>query len=186
MKHLSQYTAVSRRPTIGVAGALIAIAAAAGCAPDVANEQAKTAAAHASYIQNTRCAGVQEGPDIDSVLSGRAVTGVRALYMAKDPSKSDVQDQLQGATVIVAAQPGMTAEWLDRVLECHSAAETLGQTADTRDPFYLPDAVVDITVQPAKDGFAINVSAGTPSNAQRILDRATAWAPRPPPAVSSR
>jgi hypothetical protein len=184
MKHLSQYPAVSRRLTLSTAGALIAIVASA-CGSDT-NAQVKSATDHASYIESTRCAGVQGGPDVNAVLSGQAVTGVRPLYGAKDPSKSDVQDTLQGATVTVAAQPGMTAEWLDRVLECHSAAETLGQTAGYRDPFYLPDAVVEIMVQPARDGFAINVSTASQSNAQRILDRATAWVSQRPPAVSSR
>jgi hypothetical protein len=185
MKQHSQNLAAVRGRSVPAAGALIAIAAAA-CTATNPDEQAKTAADHASYVENTRCAGVEEGPEVSEVLNGKSVTAVRPLYSSMESAKSDAHEELRGAIVTVSAQPGMTAQWLDRVLECHSAAETLGQRADNRDPFYLPDAVVDIAVQPAQDGFAINVSTLSPANAQRILDRANAWAPQRPPAVSSR
>jgi uncharacterized protein (DUF1501 family) len=103
-----------------------------------------------------------------------------------DPGKGDVHAELRGATVTVAAEPGVTAEWLNRALECHSAGATLGQVADDGDPFFLPGAWVDITVQSAKDGFAIDVSTNSPHDAQRILDRALAWSPPKAPAVSLR
>ena len=61
------------------------------------------------------------------------------------------QSQLRGAKLTVAALPGLTAEWLDRELECHSAHITLGRTASTpEDPFWLPDSTVDIDVRPTK------------------------------------
>jgi hypothetical protein len=77
-----------------------------------------------------------------------ALVAIAAAGCASPDTGTQAQDRRRSRT----AQPGMTAEWLARVLECHSAAATLGQTADDPDPFFLPDAVVDITVQPAKDG----------------------------------
>jgi hypothetical protein len=185
MKQLSRFLAVSRRRRVAAAAALVAVAA-GGCAANDTDEQAKTVADHASYVEQTRCAGVQAGAEVNTVLSGQAVTAIHPLYSAPDGSKSIESQELRGATITVSAQPGMTAEWLDRVLECHSAAETLGQAPDHHDPFFLRDAVVDISVQPAKDGFAIHLSTYSPHNAQRILNRATAWAAVRPPAVSSR
>jgi hypothetical protein len=184
MKQLSQNAFVSKGRYAAAAVVLLGVAS-AGCggAPTPA---VQTAADHANYVESTRCVGVEPGQSVDTVLSGQAVIAVRPLYAATVPSKSDAQDQLHGAIVTVTAQPGMTAEWLDRVLECHSADETLGRTADRRDPFYLPDAVVDITVKSAKDGFAIDVSTFSPGDGQRILDRANAWAPSRAPAVSLR
>jgi hypothetical protein len=183
MKQLNQYSFVlpSRAAAVALAAGLFACASSGGTSP-----QAQTAAERANYIETTRCAGVNQGQPVAAVLSGQTVMGVRPLYGAMDPSKSDAREQLHGAIVTVAAEPGVTAEWLNRVLECHSAGATLGQTADDGDPFFLPGTVVDITVQPAKDGFAINVSTQSPQDAQRILDRATAWAPPRAPAVSMR
>ncbi len=185
MKHLSRYSKVSQSGGVAVAFAVVAVTAAA-CGSSDTNQQAKTAADHASYVENTRCAGVEESREADAIISGQSVSAVRPLYVAMDPSKSDVAEQLHGATVLVPAQPGMTAEWLNRVLECHSAQATLGQSQAPNDPFYLPDAVVDITVKPAKDGFAINVSTERTHDAQRVLDRANAWVQARGPAVSSR
>ena len=186
MKHLSQDSLLSPGRYAATAAALVAIAA-AGCGSSYSNSQAKTAADHANEIATTRCNGVNEGQPIASLLSGQTVMGVRPLYGATVTSKSDAREQLHGAVVMVASEPGTTAEWLDRVLECHSAGATLGQTVDDGDPFFLPDAIVDITVQPTKDGFAIQVATNSPRDAQRILDRATAWAPsKVVPAVSMR
>jgi hypothetical protein len=187
MKQLSQHSFHLPARRVAAAAALVAIAAVGCGSSDTTNMPTKTAADHANYIATTRCNGVNEGQPVNALLSGQTVLGVRPLYTAVDPSKGGANEQLHGAVVTVAAEPGVTAEWLDRVLECHSAGATLGQTADDGDPFFLPDAVVDINVQPAKDGFAIQVSTNLPRDAQRILDRATSWAPaKVTPAVSLR
>ena len=186
MKHLSHDSLLSPGRYAAIAATLVAIAA-AGCGSSDTNSQAKTPADHANYIATTRCSGVNQGQPIASLLSGQTVMGVRPLYGATVTSKSDTREQLRGAVVTVASEPGVTAEWLDRVLECHSADATLGQTVDDGDPFFLPGAVVDITVQPSKDGFDIQVATNSPRDAQRILDRATSWAPsKVVPAVSMR
>jgi len=186
MKHLSHGSLLLPGHYAVTAAALVAIAV-AGCGSSDTNAQAKTAADHANYIATTRCNGVNEGQPISALLGGQTVTGVRPLYRGTEPSKSDARAQLRGAIVTVAAEPGVTAEWLDRALECHSADATLGQMADDGDPFFLPDAVVDIAVKPAQDGFAIQVSTTSPRDAQRILDRATSWAPsKVVPSVSMR
>jgi hypothetical protein len=183
MKHLSHRSFVVQGRH---AAAAVALAAVVGCGSSETNTQAQTAANRANYIENTRCAGVNEAQPTAAILGGQTVLGVRPLYSGKDPSKGDANEELHGAIVTVAAEPGVTPEWLNRMLECHSAAATLGQLTDETDPFFLPGAVVDITVQPAKDGFAINVSTNSPQDGQRILDRAKAWASANRPAVSSR
>jgi hypothetical protein len=78
--------------------------------------------------------------------------------------------------VVVAALPGMTAEWLDRALEFHSAKEALGHASVvSADPFWLPGSSVDIDVRSARDGFNIAVTGFSPEDARQILARASAF-----------
>ena len=62
---------------------------------------------------------------------------MQPLYSSVEEAKSGSQSELRGAVLNVQATPGVTAEWLDRALECHSAKRVLGQTqqaAGTEDP----------------------------------------------------
>jgi hypothetical protein len=130
----------------------------------------------------TRC-----GPDLDEsalgpVLDGRALKNVEPLYSSSatsEGSKGNSQSELRGAIVNVQAVPGVTAEWLDRALECHSAKRVLGQIQQggaAEDPFWLPGSVVDIDVQSAKDGFRVAVAGASPAEGQQILTRAQSFA----------
>jgi hypothetical protein len=133
-------------------------------------------------MARTRC-----GPDLDEsalepVLSGKALKNVEPLYSgnaASEGSKGNNQSELRGAVVNVQAVSGVTAEWLDRALECHSAKRVLGQgpqAGAAEDPFWLPGSVVDIDVQSAKDGFRVAIAGATPAEGQQILARAQSFA----------
>jgi len=127
-------------------------------------------------MESTRCGPGGEDATLAPVLTGGGVQGVQPLYSETENVKSGMQRELRGATIAVAALPGVTPEWLDRVLECYSARATLGHTAAvTNDPFWLPGAMVDIEVRAAKDGFAIDVIGFSPADAQQILSRAEAF-----------
>jgi hypothetical protein len=142
-------------------------------------QQAKSPGDQAAEMARTRC-----GPDLDEnaltpVLDGRALRGVQPLYNNVEEAKGGNQSELRGAIVDVQPIQGVTAEWLDRALECHSAKRVLGQTKDaagSNDPFWLPGSIVDIDVRSAKDGFRIAVAGSTPADAQQILSRAKAFA----------
>lgn len=135
----------------------------------------KTPAEHASFMESTRCGPDDDDKALAPVLGGNAVVAVQPLYGAAGSSKGGQQATLRGASLTVSALPGMTPEWLDRALECHSAKSTLGGAASPDDPFFLPDSNVDIDVRPAKDGFDVAVTAFYPADAQRVLDRALAF-----------
>jgi hypothetical protein len=138
---------------------------------------AKTAVDRATFMERTRCSSSDDDKAIAPILGGQAVLGVRSLYSSTTSDKNGPVAELRGATLNVAALPGVTAEWLDRTLECHSAKETLGHDgAASDDPFWLPDATVDIDVRPAKDGFDIAVAGFSSSDARQILARANAFA----------
>lgn len=147
---------------------------------------AKSAADQADFIERTRC-----GPEVNEsalapVLDGQSVKEVGPLYATiEGGSKSGEQARLRGALITVNALPGVTAEWLDRELECHAASLALGQAKSTPDdPFWLPGSAVDIDVRPAKDGFLIGVAGFSSADARQILDRAQAFA-KAKPAPSS-
>lgn len=140
--------------------------------PACATVSPKSAADH--VVETNQCGDVAGDSNLDAVLSGRAVAEVRRLYANVSGPAQDVQ--LRGATVVVRALPGMTAEWLARQLKCHSAQETLAQNGDEHpDPFFLPDTPVAIAVRPMGSVFAVDISVFPPKAAMRILDRASDW-----------
>jgi hypothetical protein len=162
----------------GVAfGSALAAAVSLGC--QASSEPAKSPADEATEMARTRC-----GPDLDEaalspVLDGTALRDVQPLYSDAEGSKTGSQSLLRGAVVNLQAVSGLTAEWLDRALECHSAKLVLGQSqqaAGAEDPFWLPGSVVDIDVQSAKDGFRVAVAGTSPAEGQQILARARSFA----------
>ncbi len=153
-------------------------AIAAGCASTTPAEPAHNAAEEAAASERSRC-----GPDLDEaalapVLNGQAIESVEPLYTRVQGGKSGETSRLFGALVRVRAVQGMTAEWLDRALECHSARRVLGRIPDTmmpNDPFWLPGRMVDIDAQSARDGFQVAVRGSSVDDAQEILIRANAF-----------
>lgn len=145
------------------------------------SQPAKSPADQAAQMARTRC-----GPDLDEtalgpILDGKALRSVEPLYSGNgsEASKGGSPSELRGAIVNVQATTGVTAEWLDRALECHSAKRVLGQgpgAGGDQDPFWLPGSVVDIDVQSAKDGFRIAIAGATPTEGQQILTRAKSFA----------
>lgn len=80
--------------------------------------------------------------------------------------------ELAGATVVFRAVPGMTAEWLQRVMDCHLARNaTLGfdQSGMRYCPLNLSG--VEASVRSVGDGFAVTVRSGDSKTAKKILQR---------------
>jgi hypothetical protein len=155
-----------------VSAALLSI-----CGCQEASQLPKSPADEAAFMERTRCGPEVNDSDLATILNGRAVQGVAPLYSTIDANKSGEQSQLRGAVLTIGALPGVTAEWLDRELECHGARLTLGRVHSTpEDPFWLPGSTVDIDVRPAKDGFVVGVAGYSTADARQILDRAQAFA----------
>ena len=164
------------RPAAGVV--LLALIAASACGPSSSTAQgAQTVAARAAFVERTRCRADDDEKNLAPVLSGEAIQGVQPLYTTIEGAKSGVGSELRGVTVTVRPLPGMTAEWLDRELECHSARATLGHGQGAPDdPFFLPTSFVNIEVRSATDGFDAEVVGYAPEEAAEILARANAFA----------
>lgn len=160
--------------------ASLAIAATAGTActmDDLQPPAPQTPAEKAASLERTRC-----GPDVDGsrlipIMTGSAVDSVEPLYTPDARSGSDVR--LQGAVVRLRTSGGVTAQWLDRALECHGARRLLQHAAPdekvANDPFWLPGRMVDIDAEPARDAFEVAVRGESTDDAQEILIRANAY-----------
>jgi hypothetical protein len=160
------------------------LAATAAACGESSPQGVRSPADRAAFMESTRCATDDDEKSIAPVLSGSAVQGVQPLYNTLEGSKSGVQAALRGATIKVAALPGVTSEWLDRALECHSAKVTLGHLPGAPDdPFWLPGSAVDIDVRSARDGFDVAITGYSSEDARQILDRANAFAKAKVPAA---
>jgi hypothetical protein len=147
---------------------------ATACAPAQAP---RSPAEEAAFMASTRCGPEVKDSDLAAVLSGQAVQAVGPLYATVEAGKSGEESRLRGAVLTISALPGVTAEWLDRELECHGARVALGRATSTpEDPFWLPGSSVDIDVRPAKDGFVVGVAGYSSADARQIFDRAQAFA----------
>lgn len=103
------------------------------------------------------------GADIRSVSQFREET-----VAAKSKTTRDA-----GATIVFRATPGLTAEWLQRVIECHVARNSaVGH--DMPEMAYCPlvPRGAHATVRSVGDGFAVDVRADDAQTAAEIWRRA--------------
>jgi hypothetical protein len=156
---------------------LVVLRFATGCGA-TSNASARPAKDVATEIERTRCAGVDEAA-LAPIFEGRLAESVEPINVTLgSTSKYGPETRLTGAFIRLRPPDGMTAAWLDRALECHSARRVLGRipsSAVPNDPFYLPGTVVDIAVESKGDSFWIAVRGRTPDEAKAILQRAAAF-----------
>jgi hypothetical protein len=160
----------------GAAVALLGVVSSLGC--DASPAPAKTPADQAAELVRTRCVANADEAALAPVFDGSAIEGVAPLYNSVVGYKSGQFTELTGTAIKVRALPGVTAEWLTRALECHSAKRVLGTIASTvapSDPFWLPGRMVDIDAASAHDGFRVEVRAAGPVEGHEVLDRAKAF-----------
>ena len=160
-----------------------------------AQEAARRAAAHrlASHAlrdaEARACEGVSDRDRDESPFDHREDVAAVSRLNEPDPgvpagpgyeSLSDRRARLDGVTVTFRARPGMTAQWLQRVVDCHVARNAaLGH--DVPEMAYCPlvPKGVTATVSSAATGFVVTLRASDAGTAQEVLRRAQALlAPR--------
>jgi hypothetical protein len=137
----------------------------------------------AAAMERSRCGPDLDEAALDPIFSHRAIESAEPLYARTVADRAGATERLEGAIIYVRAIQGMTPEWLDRALECHSARRVLGKTPDVvakNDPFWLPGRMVDINAQSVGPGFRVAIRGATPDDAQEILIRANAFAAMSP------
>jgi hypothetical protein len=136
-------------------------------------------AAKAASVERMQCErGAAAGEDMKLLQSTR-VLSARPLYSHVITGKNDTEDRVTGAQLLVRPPDDVSAERLTRILQCHSAQILLGQVDSARfadDPYWLPDAWLDIEVKPESGNFAVVLRADSVPDGLKVLHRATAFA----------
>lgn len=126
------------------------------------------------------CVGLADADrDMSPFAHGEDIASVQPLTMRSGGGKSGPSGRMAGALVVVRAVPGMTAQWLQRVIDCHVARNgALGH--DVPEMPYCPLVPNGITasVTPTETGFAVAIQADDPAMAQEVLRRAQGLAGR--------
>jgi hypothetical protein len=146
-----------------------------------ASKQRKIAADHraASEVLRTAearaCAGLSDDDrDMSPFFHRDDIAGVEALNVSAGSGKSH-RTIMEGAVVTFRPVPGMTAQWLQRVVDCHVARNAaLGH--DLAEMPYCPLVLNGVTarVTSTPTGLAVAVSSEDSGAAQQILDRSRA------------
>ena len=138
---------------------------------------AKHRAASASLVEaeKSACAGISDyDRDVSPFYHREDITSVSTIQQPVQSSKP-MGTKTVGAKVEFRALQGMTAEWLQRVVDCHLArAASMGHNMPEMDfcPLELKD--VKASVSSTGNGFAINVTSDDQATVQEIIKRTQA------------
>jgi hypothetical protein len=126
------------------------------------------------------CVGVPEIEANGSPLTNpQDIRAVQEIKPDTPVSETETAVPRGGARILLRAQPGVTAEWLQRIAECHTAKVAVtSKPALTFSPLDVKGALV--TVQSMGNGFAVDITSPDVKVAKEIFTRAQAVAPRPP------
>jgi len=84
----------------------------------------------------------------------------------------------RGVTLHMRPTVNMPVGVLQRALECHEAAVTLGEAHELPDdPYVLPGSWLEIDVSATNEGLVADVFTDSPDEAPRIVERAHKFAP---------
>jgi len=132
------------------------------------------AAPHAAPVPSA-CRGLHDAEQYVGLLTNRQdVLAVDEIKPEESMVESLTPDQRAGARILLAAGPGVTAEWLERIGECHiaeNAARGYPQGA-TLSPLDVKGAAVHVSS--VGDGFAVDITSYNWKAAREILTRARA------------
>jgi hypothetical protein len=117
------------------------------------------------------------GPLAADALSPSIIESVQAAYLhVNQGAGGDLR--LRGADLHMRPTVNMPVGVLQRALECHEAAVTLGDAPELpEDPYALPGSWLMIDVSVTNEGLMAAVLTDSPDDARRVLERAHKFAP---------
>jgi hypothetical protein len=154
-----------------------------------ANEHRQVAAQHRAASAALRsaeaqaCAGIPpEDRDMSPFEHTEDIASVQPFTEPSGPPKARVQ-RTAGAIITFRALPGMTAEWLQREVDCHIARNaSLGHVVPEMPTCPLVPNGAQARVTSTGNGFAVTVRSDDDQAAKDILERAQKLAPGAAPA----
>ncbi|MEO8905579.1 MAG: hypothetical protein ABI627_29010 [Polyangiaceae bacterium] len=138
----------------------------------------RAASAALAQAETQACTGISDDDRDISPFDHRE--DIESVSSIQEPIKHGKHEtsKLAGATVVFRAGPGMTAEWLQRVVNCHLArAAATGHAMPEMD--YCPLVLNGVSAKVASvgDGFAVSLTSEDTATAAEILKRSQALAP---------
>jgi hypothetical protein len=140
----------------------------------------RAASAALAEAETRACSGIsEEDRDISPFYHREDIESVSPLIeefgSGKGVAKKDV-----GSTIVFRAVPGLTAEWLQRVVDCHLArAASMGHSMPEMSYCPLLPKGVKAKVESAGNGFAVKISGSDAVTIEEIKKRAEALAAKP-------
>jgi hypothetical protein len=147
----------------------------------------KMAADHRAAAQALRtaeasaCAGLTDDDrDISPFYHREDITGVQPDITGVGPatehrSGKQPADTVVGAVVSFRAVPGLTVEWLQRIVDCHIARNNaLGNDMPEMPYCPLVPKGISAKVSSTGDGFAVTIESHDQAIAKEVLRRAQA------------
>jgi hypothetical protein len=134
-----------------------------------------------SAVIERACYGVPASQwDGSPILAAQTLRGVQEIKPDAPVSEAETVVPRAGARLLLRATPGMTAEWMQRIAECHMAQVAAAPPWTlTSSPLDVKGALV--SVQSSGDGFTVDITSPDIKVARDILNRAKALVPPPPP-----
>ena len=117
------------------------------------------------------------GPVAADALSPSVIASVHVAYIhVNQGAGGDLR--LRGANLHMRPTVNMPVGVLQRALECHEAAVTLGDAPELPDdPYVLPGVWLAIDVSATNEGLMATVGTDSPDDARRVVERAHKFAP---------
>jgi hypothetical protein len=139
----------------------------------------KAAADHRAASQALRdaeasaCAGIAEADrDVSPLQRPAVVTGVEELHTSAS-IRAPAPGRIVGAAVTIRAVPGLTKEYLQRLVSCHVARNaSMGHSMPEMATCPLAVKSASATVESASGGFLVEVRSDDSDAAAEILRRA--------------
>lgn len=123
--------------------------------------------------ESRACAGLsEEDRDTSPFAHGADISSVTQLKEEKRIGKASVTKET-GATIVFRATPGLTAEWLQRIVDCHLARNSaVGHDMPEMSFCPLVPRGVQAKVHSSGAGFAVDVRSDDAETAAEIWKRA--------------
>lgn len=127
------------------------------------------------------CANVPEAEQIHpSFLTAEEIEIVRPAMGERRLIKEWVPE-IRGAELVVRAEPGMTKQWVARLVRCHMASQT-NRLRDDESPFVVDEPMVSFAEE--ETGFVIRIVGRNRQEGEDILRRAQRFASNLPAAAA--
>ena len=134
----------------------------------------RAASAELRAAEARACSGLSpDDRDISPFERTAEIASVEPFVQKLDVRNAGSREREVGAVVTFRAGPGMTAEWLQRLVDCHLARNAaLGHEVPDMPNCPLVPRGVRASVRSANTGFAVEIASDDADTAREILARA--------------